>query len=84
MSCVIPPDIFGKPREGVHSWRVFDFAAVDILGIIALAFVFTIRARHLFFPVLGALFVVAELFHYFIGADTQFMRLIGASQMQKN
>lgn len=85
MSCVIiPPDIFGKPREGAHSWRIFDFAAVDILGTIAIAFLFTIRARHLFFPVLAALFVVAELMHYFVGVDTQFLRVIGASQTQKN
>ena len=43
MSCPFK-DIFGKPREGAHAYRVFDLAAVDvvftILGGLALAHAF--------------------------------------------
>lgn len=31
-------DIFGKPREGVHSYRVLDIAVVDVLGTVLLAY----------------------------------------------
>jgi len=31
-------DIFGKPNEGVHSYRLFDVAIVDLLLTILLAF----------------------------------------------
>ena len=37
-------DIFGKPKEGVHSYRIFDIAIVDviftILGGIIIAYSF--------------------------------------------
>lgn len=34
-------DIFGKPGTGLHSYRLYDFAIVDILLTIALAVVIT-------------------------------------------
>ena len=30
-------DIFGKPREGAHSYRIFDLAIVDIVATYILA-----------------------------------------------
>lgn len=27
-------NIFGKPREGVHSYRVFDIAIFDVIGTV--------------------------------------------------
>lgn len=79
MCISIPPDLFGIPREGVHSWRIFDFAAVDVIGTIAIAFILTIQAQHLFLPVLVAIFIIAEILHYAAGVDTQFMSIIGAN-----
>ena len=39
-------DMFGKPKEGVHSYRVFDIAIVDviftILGGIIIAYIFNL------------------------------------------
>jgi hypothetical protein len=39
-------DIFGKPKEGAHSYRVFDIAIVDviftILGGIVIAYIFNL------------------------------------------
>lgn len=30
-------DVFGKPGSGVHSYRVFDLAIVDVLGSVLIA-----------------------------------------------
>ena len=31
-------DFFGKPKEGIHSYRIFNIAIVDVLATILLAF----------------------------------------------
>jgi hypothetical protein len=32
-------NIFGKPGEGVHSFRIFGFAAFDLIGTLVLAYI---------------------------------------------
>lgn len=34
-------NIFGKPREGVHKYRVLDTAVVDVVATVVLAYVTT-------------------------------------------
>jgi hypothetical protein len=34
-------DIFGKPGQGIHSIRIFGFAAVDLVATIAIAILIT-------------------------------------------
>ena len=31
-------DLFGKPGEGIHSWRIFDIGVIDVLVTIASAY----------------------------------------------
>jgi hypothetical protein len=31
-------DIFGRPREGAHSYRIFDIAVVDVVATVIVAF----------------------------------------------
>lgn len=31
-------DIFGKPNEGLHKYRVFDIAIVDVVSTVAVAY----------------------------------------------
>ena len=33
--------IFGKPREGVHSHRIFNIAIVDVIATLVLAIIFS-------------------------------------------
>ena len=33
----IDPNIFGAPRTGAHSYRIFDVAVVDVLGTLGIA-----------------------------------------------
>ena len=58
-------DIFGKPGQGAHSYRLFDIAIVDVLATVLVAFViwkFVLPAYN-FFIVLGALFALGILAH---------------------
>jgi hypothetical protein len=34
-------DIFGKPKQGAHKYRLFNLAVVDVIGMIILILVFT-------------------------------------------
>ena len=33
-------NIFGKPKEGAHKFRIFDIAIIDVIGTLLLAFLF--------------------------------------------
>jgi len=32
-------DIFGKVKEGIHSYRIFDIAVLDVLGTVIMAYI---------------------------------------------
>lgn len=50
-------DIFGKVGEGVHSYRIFNIAIVDVVFTILAAYII-----HLFNPKYGFIFVLVVLF----------------------
>jgi len=64
-------DIFGKPNEGVHSYRLFNIAIVDlvftIIGAYLLSLYFT---NYNFFTILFILLVLALLLHKLFCVDT--------------
>lgn len=32
-------NIFGEPNKGVHSYRIYNFAIVDVLGTVGIAYI---------------------------------------------
>lgn len=62
MSCKYQ-NIFGKPDEGAHKYRIFGLAAVDsgltLAAVILIALLFRVN----FFAVLAAAMVIAVLVH---------------------
>ncbi len=50
-------DIFGKPGEGIHSFRIFDISVFDVLVVIFLAYV--VKA---FVPSFSFIFILIILF----------------------
>lgn len=56
--------LFGKEREGVHSYRLFDIAIVDVLLTIIGAFIFSYIFKLNFFISLASLFILGILLHY--------------------
>ena len=68
--------IFGKPGEGVHSYRIFGLAAVDIsLTILAAAITSYIYSVPFLYSLLGW-FVAGEVLHYAFGVNTAFLKMI--------
>ena len=69
-------DIFGKPREGPHSYRFLDFAIVDTLLTIILAYVISILFNLDLLSCILYTFIGGEIIHYLFCVDTQFILLI--------
>jgi len=56
-------DIFGRPREGAHAYRLFDIAVVDVAATVLLAFVISRAFTNSFWKSLVALFIIGIIAH---------------------
>lgn len=56
-------DIFGRPREGAHAYRVFDIAVVDVAATVIAAFLVARVFGVAFWKSLVGLFLVGILSH---------------------
>jgi len=56
-------NIFGKPNEGVHSYRIFNLAIVDILMTIFLAYLISIFFKVSFLYTCIFLFILGIILH---------------------
>jgi hypothetical protein len=68
-------DILGVPREGIHSYRVYDFAIVDFImtfvGACIIAYFFKMNV----FLVFLYLFILGEYLHILFCVDTKFLSI---------
>ena len=56
-------DIFARPREGAHAYRVFDIAVVDVAATVIVAFIISRAFTLSFWKSLIALFIVGIISH---------------------
>lgn len=57
-------NLFGKVGEGVHSYRIFNIAIVDVLLTIIAAFIIhLIIPKYKFIYILAILFIIGILLH---------------------
>jgi len=70
-------NIFGEPRKGVHSIRLFDFAIVDIILTIFVALFIAYIFKTSFLFTLLFLFIVGELLHILFCVETKFVNMLG-------
>jgi len=56
-------DIFGRPREGAHAYRIFDIAVVDVAATIIVAFLIARIFGVAFWKSLVVLLLVGILSH---------------------
>jgi uncharacterized membrane protein len=56
-------DIFGRPREGAHAYRVFDIAVVDVAATVVVAYVIARAFGFVFWKSLVTLFIVGIISH---------------------
>jgi len=70
-------DIFGKVREGPHSYRIFDVAIVDTLLTILLAWILQkiFFKNFSFLIVLVVTFIVGELMHWYFCVDSKVIQI---------
>ena len=63
-------NIFGKPNEGIHSYRLFDIAIFDVLFTVILALLISIIFKISFVYILIILFIMGFLLHYIFCVET--------------
>lgn len=64
-------EIFGKPNEGVHRYRIFGLAAVDLGATVLVAAIISYFWRKNFFLILGGLFITGIVAHRVFGVKTK-------------
>lgn len=69
-------DIFGKPKEGVHSIRIFNFAVIDVILTILCSFIISKVCSMNFILALIVFFVIGEIIHLIFCVETQFIKMI--------
>lgn len=69
-------NIFGSPNEGVHSYRIFDLAIVDIVGTIIGAYIIYKLTGYNFNKILISLFILGIILHKIFCVNTKLNSLI--------
>jgi len=62
MSCPYK-NVFGEPGEGVHSYRIFDIAVIDVAVTIVAAIIISSSFKISLWLVLGVLFILGIILH---------------------
>ena len=69
-------ELFGKPGEGIHSWRIFDFGVIDILTTIAGAYLISYLSGIRLLYVLPAVFLLGIYIHRLFCVRTKLDRIL--------
>jgi hypothetical protein len=68
--------MFGVPGQGVHSYRIFNIAVVDVLATLVLAFIISLLFNVSFFYTSIVLFALGILFHRLFCVRTTIDKLL--------
>ena len=56
-------DLFGKVGQGIHSYRFFNIAVLDVLVVMICAWIISHLSGYPFWQVLGVLFLLGIIIH---------------------
>lgn len=56
-------DIFGRPKEGAHAYRIFDIAVVDVTATVVVAYIIARFFGFVFWKSLVTLFLIGIISH---------------------
>jgi uncharacterized membrane protein len=56
-------DIFGRPNEGAHAYRIFDIAVIDVIATIVVAFIVARIFGIVFWKTVILFFIVGIISH---------------------
>jgi hypothetical protein len=69
-------NIFGAPGEGVHSYRIFNIAIVDVIATVIVAYVIARVYNYNFYKVLFVLFILGIILHRLFNVRTTIDRIL--------
>jgi len=69
-------NIFGKPKEGIHSIRIYDIAIIDVILTIIFSFIISYYYKINFYLVLTVLFIIGEILHLIFCVNTTIINYI--------
>lgn len=69
-------DIFGKPNEGIHSYRIFNIAIADLLMTILLAIILSYMFKYSFIITLIILLLLGIILHRLFCVHTAFNSIL--------
>lgn len=69
-------DIFGKPKQGIHSYRIFGMAFVDLFLTFVLAYLIYIYTKYSYLSIFLFLIILSIIIHKLMCVDTTLTKLI--------
>ena len=69
-------DILGKPGKGLHSFRLFNIAIIDVIFTIILAYLISIYFKYNFYITLIILFLLGIFLHRLFCVQTTINKLL--------
>jgi len=70
-------DLFGKVGKGVHSYRIFNIAIIDVLLTVIIAYIiYLLMPQYNFFLILIILFILGILLHRLFCVKTTIDKLL--------
>ena len=76
-------DIFGKPNDGLHRYRIFDIAIVDTVFTIIFVYVFTYFTKYSFWLTLAVTFFVGIFAHRLFCVRTRIDKILFPEDSKK-
>jgi uncharacterized membrane protein len=69
-------DSLGVPNKGIHSYRLFNLAIVDVIGTILLACLISYLTKYKFIYVLLFVFILGIILHHIFCVRTTIDKLL--------
>ena len=69
-------DVFGKPSEGIHSYRIFNIAIVDLFWTILGSYIFSLLFKINFFEITLVALLLGIIMHRIFCVKTTLNNLI--------
>tara|TARA_B110000285_G_scaffold233462_1_gene307332 strand:- start:1515 stop:1754 length:240 start_codon:yes stop_codon:yes gene_type:complete len=69
-------NIFGEPKKGLHSFRIFDIAMIDLILTVLLAYIISKKKKYNFKKTFFYLFLSGIILHQLFCVETTINNLL--------
>jgi hypothetical protein len=77
-------DMFGKPREGLRRYRIFDVSIMDAVVVIVFVYIFTYFTKYSFWPSLAVTFLLGIFAHRLFCVRTRVDKILFPDETTDN